>query len=158
VALFTRCAAGVPPRVTTATTDDENASAGAVLKGLRSRRPRVAVGERRGLAADGMTTQTFTGTNADRTSTTVTDAALQAGPRKAPTFKVDQDDLLAGGSVLGNGGSDTLIVVDNTFDLTSTTLSSIERLQTGNAGGTTFTVDQQAALGSNGNWAASTSP
>lgn len=69
--------------------------------------------------------------------------ALKAGTSVATTFTVDQSDLAIGGSVIGGTGTDTLIGHYGTaFDLSNTTLTSIEVIRNDNGGGTTFTVDQ----------------
>ena len=75
---------------------------------------------------------------------------IQAGTTAATTFTVDQADLLAAGSVVGNIGTDTLVVGGTSVSLTGTTLSSVEVLKAGATTATTFTVDQAdlAVLGS----------
>ncbi len=81
------------------------------------------------------------GTVLDLSSTTLTSIEiLQAGNSKATTFTVNPTDLASDGSVMGSSGTDTLKFVNSTVDLTSTTLSSIEKLQAGTAA-TVFTVD-----------------
>src|SRR4029079_3446673 len=66
---------------------------------------------------------------------------LKAGASASTTFTVDAADLASAGSVLGNSGTDTLVVVDTLVDLRGTTASSVEVLKAGNAGDTVFTVD-----------------
>ncbi|MDY0873790.1 hypothetical protein [Dongia rigui] len=107
-------------------------------------------------AIDGLTGQDtlrFTQTDADLTSTTlVSIEILKAGTSSATTFTVNTTaptDLLAGGSVIGSSGHDTLAIVGTTFNLTSTTLTSIEILQAGSSSATAFTLDQ-ADLASGG--------
>ncbi len=95
------------------------------------------------LGSTGVDTLVIQGTTFDLTSSTLGSVeVLRAASSLATTFTVDQTDLLAGGSVVGSTGSDTLIVNGTTFDLSSTTLSSIEILQDGSASPTTFIVDQ----------------
>src|SRR5262249_20836465 len=63
----------------------------------------------------------------------------------ATTFVVDQADIgsdpLDPGNILGSSGTDTLQAAGTVLDLRSTTVSSVEVLKAGNAGGTTFMVD-----------------
>src|SRR5581483_4737828 len=66
---------------------------------------------------------------------------LQAGTTRATTFIVNQNDLAPNGSVTGNNGTDTLETGSSMLDLTSTTLSSVEKLQAISSGGTTFKID-----------------
>ncbi|MBV5324565.1 MAG: hypothetical protein J0626_04460, partial [Rhodospirillaceae bacterium] len=54
---------------------------------------------------------------------------------------VDQADL-GGGGITGSTGSDTLTAFGTALDLSSTTLTSVERLLAGSSVATTFTVDQ----------------
>ncbi|WP_231376276.1 calcium-binding protein [Magnetospirillum fulvum] len=74
---------------------------------------------------------------------------LKAGTATATTFTVDQADLVTGGSVVGTGGTDTLVAAGTSLDLTATTLSSIEVLKAGSTEDTTLTV-AQADLAANG--------
>ncbi|MDY0874535.1 hypothetical protein, partial [Dongia rigui] len=79
----------------------------------------------------------------DLTNTTLTGVEiLKAGLSAATNFTVDSLDLAAGGSVIGSSGSDTLTTNDTALDLTSTTLTSIEKLAAGTGSDTTFTVNQ----------------
>jgi hypothetical protein len=87
--------------------------------------------------------------NYDLSSTSLSSIEILAGSVVSTTFKLNQGDLAAGGSVQGSSGTDTIIAVDTQLDLSSTTLTSIEKLQAGNAGDTTFTVNQ-ADLASKG--------
>src|SRR6185369_3804393 len=90
------------------------------------------------------------GTALDLSSTTLTSIEiLKANSSLATTFTVDVADLVSGGSVTGSTGNDTLAMKAAAFDLTSTTLTSIEILSAGTSGATTFTVDQ-ADLASGG--------
>ena len=85
----------------------------------------------------------FTGVNFDTRTMTFTNVeVLKANNAAATTFTVDADDLAAGGSVIGNAGVDTLTVDGGTFDLRSTTVSSIEILKGNSASGVTFLLDQ----------------
>jgi hypothetical protein len=80
----------------------------------------------------------------DLTSTTVSSVEiLRAGVNTATTFTLDATDLASFGSILGASGSDTLVVKDTAFDLSSTSITSVETLKAGKAG-TTFTVDSAA--------------
>ncbi len=98
----------------------------------------------------GIDTLTSKGTGVDLTSTTLNSIEiLKAGVSTATTFIVDSADLASGGSVIGSSGSDTLTVSGTNADLTSTTLTSIEKLAAGASLDTTFTVNQ-ADLASNG--------
>jgi hypothetical protein len=93
------------------------------------------------------------GTAFDLTSATLVGVeVLKAGSSGATTFTLDQADLAAGGSVVGSSGSDLLFTHGTELDLSSTTLSSIETLQSDNTDGTTFTVNQAdiVVLGSGG--------
>jgi len=82
------------------------------------------------------------GSSLNLTSTTLTSVEiLKAHLSTATSFTVDPADV-SGGSVVGSTGNDTLILKTTAFDLTSTTLTSIETLQAGLATATTFTVDQ----------------
>ncbi|MDY0873796.1 beta strand repeat-containing protein [Dongia rigui] len=106
--------------------------------------------------SSGNDTLTFKSTAIDLTSTTLNSVEiLKAGNVLATTFTLDQADLVSGGSVQGSNGSDTLIVKDAAIDLTSTALSSIEKLQAGSNAATTFTVDA-ADLASGGSVIGST--
>ncbi len=92
--------------------------------------------------SSGNDTLAAAGTGLDLSSTTLTSIEiLKAGSSLGTTFTVDAADLASGGSVNGNSGTDTLVMKTTAFDLTSTTLSSIEVLQAGSASATTFTVD-----------------
>ncbi len=92
--------------------------------------------------SSGTDTLAAAGTGLDLTSTSLTSVEiLQAGSSLATTFTVDAADLLSGGSVVGSSGSDTLALKTTAFDLTSTSLTSIEKLQAGSSLATTFTVD-----------------
>ncbi|MDY0873797.1 hypothetical protein, partial [Dongia rigui] len=106
----------------------------------------------------GTDTLVFNQTDADLTSTALTSVeVLKAGVSTATTFTVDANDLASGGSVVGSSGSDTLIIDSTAFDLTSTTLTSIEQLVAGQNTDTTFTVDAAdlaaggSVIGSSGN-------
>ncbi|MBV5325409.1 MAG: hypothetical protein J0626_09150, partial [Rhodospirillaceae bacterium] len=97
------------------------------------------------------------GTVLDLSSTNLTSIEiLQAGNAAATTFTVNTNDLVSGGSVNGSTGNDTLLIKSTAFNLTSSTLSSIEILKAGLATATTFTVDDVdlasggSVLGSNG--------
>ncbi len=82
------------------------------------------------------------GTALDFSSTTLNSIEIiKAGLSIATTFTVDQADLSNGGSVTGSSGTDTLASKGTALDLTSSTLTSIERLAAGSSLGTTFTVD-----------------
>ncbi|HVO02139.1 MAG TPA: hypothetical protein VMT54_08055 [Candidatus Cybelea sp.] len=85
------------------------------------------------------------GTNFDLSGTTLTNVdVLKAGSSLATTFTIDDDTaLISGGSVVGSSGNDTLLTHDTVLDLTSTTLSSVEILQSDNGVGTNFIVDQK---------------
>jgi uncharacterized protein YciI len=84
----------------------------------------------------------ISGTALDLRSTTLSSIEiLQTGTSAATTFTVDQADLASKGSVLGGAGNDTLTIAGTSFDLTSTTLSSVEILKAGVAGATTFKLD-----------------
>jgi hypothetical protein len=101
--------------------------------------------------SSGTDTLTVNGTAIDLTSSTLTSIEiLKAGKSVATTFTVDQGDLLAGGSVVGSAGADTLQINGVSLNLASTVLDSIENLKAGSAAGTTITVDQNdlAANGS----------
>src|SRR6185369_6120995 len=74
---------------------------------------------------------------------------IAAGTSNATTFTFDQADLVAGGSVIGSTGNDTLVINSASFNLSSTGLTSIEKLQAGTTADTTFIVDQ-ADLASGG--------
>ncbi len=78
------------------------------------------------------------------TSTTTTSVeTIRAGTSLATTFTVDSADLASAGSVVGSSGVDALIIGSGTaLNLASTTLTSVEILQTGLSTATTFTVDQ----------------
>ena len=67
----------------------------------------------------------------------------------ATTFTVDTADLASNGSVIGSSGNDSLVIKSTAFDLSSTTLTSVEILQAGLNSATTFTLDQ-ADLASGG--------
>jgi hypothetical protein len=98
----------------------------------------------------GTDTLVAAGTALDLSSTTLTSLEiLRAGSTSATTFTVDQTDLASSGSVVGNNGTDTLVSAGASFNLTSTTLTSVEIIQAGNAAATTFTIDQ-ADLASGG--------
>ncbi len=58
------------------------------------------------------------------------------------TFTLDQADLIAGGSIIGSTGSDTVAAGGQSLDLSSTTPSSIENLKAALSIATIFTVDQ----------------
>ncbi|HVO04740.1 MAG TPA: hypothetical protein VMT54_21270, partial [Candidatus Cybelea sp.] len=95
------------------------------------------------IGSTGNDTLASAGTSLNLTSTALSSVEiLQAGSSLATTFTVDAADLASGGSVIGSSGNDTLTVLGTAFDLTSTTLSSIESLKTGSSLATTFTVDQ----------------
>jgi hypothetical protein len=101
----------------------------------------------KGVTVNGAATKTdtliVTGTDFDLTSTALSSVeVLKAGSASSTTFTVDQADLVAGGSVVGSTGSDTLLAAGTGLDLTSTTLTSVEVLQAGSGNATTFTVDQ----------------
>jgi len=70
----------------------------------------------------------------DLSSTTLVSIEAIAGNGLANTITVNQDDLLAGGSVSGGAGDDTLVLASGevVFDLRSTALDSIETIR-GNA-------------------------
>src|SRR4051794_40021382 len=91
----------------------------------------------------GTDTLQFNQTDADlRTTTLVSVEILQANiSSQATTFTVDQSDLIAKGSVLGNALNDTLMAAGASLDLRSTTLSSVEIIA-GKLAATTFIVDQ----------------
>ena len=91
------------------------------------------------------------GTLIDLTSTTLSSVEIiKAADSNATTFTVDAGDLLSGGSVVGGAGVDTLTINGETsFDLTSTSLSSVERLESANSTATIFKVNQ-ADLNSGG--------
>ena len=95
----------------------------------------------------GTDTLVFTGTAANLSTTTVTSVEiLQAGNSGNTVFRVDPADLVAGGSVIGSTGTDTLTIVGTAFDLRSTTLASIEKLVADTSvptASTVFTVDQK---------------
>jgi hypothetical protein len=92
----------------------------------------------------------FNTTAADLTSATLNSVEiLKAGTTSSTFFVVDQSDLAAHGSVIGNTGTDWLRTNGTVLDLTSTTLSSIEILQSGSGVGTKFVLDQ-ADLAKNG--------
>src|SRR5215475_12268025 len=77
----------------------------------------------------GNDTLLFNTTAADLTTTTLTSVEiLKAGLAGNTTFTVDPADLAVGGSVIGSTGTDTLTIHSTSFDLRSTTLSSIEKL------------------------------
>ncbi|MBC7905988.1 MAG: hypothetical protein H7Y60_04460 [Rhodospirillaceae bacterium] len=89
----------------------------------------------------GTDTLVAAGTTLDLSSTNVSDVeVLKAGIAAATIFTVNQADLATNGSVVGNGGVDTLVAMDTTLDLSTTTLSSIEMLKAGNTASTIFTV------------------
>ncbi len=94
------------------------------------------------IGSSGNDTLAVKSTNIDLTSTTLTDVeTIKAGLATATTFTVDAADLVSGGSVIGSSGSDTLVIKNTAFDLTGTTISSVETLKAGSTGATTFTVD-----------------
>ena len=108
------------------------------------------------IGSSGNDTLAFKGTVADLSSTSLTSIEiLKAGSSLGTAFTVDVADLSAGGSVVGSSGNDSLTVIDTSIDLTSTTLTSIEKLAAGSASDTTFRVDQ-ADLAANGTVAGST--
>ncbi len=83
------------------------------------------------------------GTSLNLTSTVTTSfETIRAGSSLATTFTVDAADLASGGSVVGSSGDDTLIIASTAYNLASTSLSSIEKLQAGLSTATTFTLDQ----------------
>ncbi len=88
-------------------------------------------------------------TSLDLTSTTLSSIEILRGAAAATTLTVDSDDLVSGGSVIGGAGADTLKVASTAVDLSSTTLTTIERIQAGSSADTTFTVDS-ADLASGG--------
>ncbi|EPY00293.1 beta strand repeat-containing protein [Magnetospirillum fulvum] len=99
----------------------------------------------------GTDTLVIKGTNINLTATTLSGIeVLKAGSSTATTFTVNQGDLAANGSVVGNADTDTLIINGNSLDLSTTTLSSIEILKAGSSAATIFTLDQTdlAASGS----------
>src|SRR6185295_12335227 len=113
-----------------------------------------------GSVVGGAGTDTLIGkaTAIDLSSTTLTSIEnLKAGTSLSTTFTVDAADLASSGSVTGSSGTDTLIINGTAADLTSTTLSSIEVLQTGSSLATTFTVNPAdlasggSVIGSSGN-------
>src|SRR5205823_4766674 len=75
----------------------------------------------------------------DLSSTALTGVEiLKAGSSLATTFTVDHADLASGGSIIGSSGSDSLVQMGTDFDLSSTALTSIERLAAGLTTATTF--------------------
>ena len=82
------------------------------------------------------------GTSLDLSSTTLTSIEILQAGTAGTTFYVDQADLLAGGTIAGGIGNDTVQANGTSLDLTSTTLTSIEILKAGNSSATTFTIDQ----------------
>jgi hypothetical protein len=90
----------------------------------------------------GNDTLAIDGTSLDLTSTTLSSIEiLKAGLSDATTFTVDQVHLASVASILGSSSSDTLIVNSNAINLTSTTLTSIETIETATQSiATTFTV------------------
>jgi hypothetical protein len=99
--------------------------------------------------SSGNDTLAIVGTSLDLTSVTLTSVeVLKAASSLGTTFTVDAVDLASGGSVIGSSGNDTLVISNNTaFNLSSTTLSSVEVLKAGTASATTFTVDQADLIG-----------
>ena len=98
----------------------------------------------------GTDTLVAVGTSLSLAGTTLSSVeVLKAGTANATTFTVDADDLVAGASVVGNAGQDTLVVRAGLADLSAVTLSSIEvvRMADGAAGGFGLTQAQIAALG-----------
>src|SRR5262249_14105182 len=87
-------------------------------------------------------TLTVKGGSVDLTSTTLSSIEILTGTSTAVTFKVDQADLVSGGTVIGGSGNDTVSINGGSLDLTSTTLSGVEILKAGTSNATTFTVDQ----------------
>jgi hypothetical protein len=83
----------------------------------------------------------------DLTSTTLTGIdIIKAGLTGATTFLVDAADLISGGTIAGTGKPDTLKIIGTAFDLTSTSLSSVEALVSASTSAVTFTVDQSDLL------------
>ena len=67
---------------------------------------------------------------------------LASTATSATLFRIDQADLASGGSIIGIGGqTDTVSILGTSLDLTSTTLTSVERLTAANFSATTFVVD-----------------
>jgi len=86
------------------------------------------------------------GTQLDLTSTALVDIEqIHAGTTNDTTITITHSQL--GGidpdltTISGSSGTDTLVVTSTSFDLTGTTLSSIEVLQAGSTSGTTFSVN-----------------
>src|SRR6185295_20233703 len=97
------------------------------------------------IGGGGNDTLTVVGTAFDLTGTTLTGVEiLKTSTSLATTFTVDQADLVAGGSVVGSSGIDTLLIAGTAIDLGNTTLSSVEVLKTLTSQATTFTVSQTA--------------
>ncbi|MBV5325459.1 MAG: hypothetical protein J0626_09435, partial [Rhodospirillaceae bacterium] len=92
------------------------------------------------IGSSGTDTLVAKGATLDLSNTSLTSIEKLAGSQAATTFTVDQGDLVAGGSITGSTGVDTVAAGGAALDLTSTTLTSIEKLQ-GATVGTTFTVD-----------------
>lgn len=93
------------------------------------------------VGSTGNDTLTINGNSLNLTNTTLSSLEiLKAGTGDATSFTVDQGDLAAGGSVVGNAGTDSLRIGGTTLDLNGTTLSSIEILQSTSTFITTFSV------------------
>ncbi|EPY00292.1 hypothetical protein, partial [Magnetospirillum fulvum] len=98
----------------------------------------------------GIDTLAAAGSSLDLRTTTLSGIeVLKAGSSDDTTFTVDQTDLAANGSVVGDVGTDTLIINGTSLNLGTTTLSGVEILKAGMNAATTFTVDQ-SDLATNG--------
>ncbi|HVI50460.1 MAG TPA: C2 family cysteine protease [Candidatus Sulfotelmatobacter sp.] len=71
---------------------------------------------------------------------------IKIGSNSGGVLSLSQSDLAYGGSVIGGTGNDTIVAMSASLDLTSTTVSSIEVLQAGVRGATTFVVTQADLL------------
>ena len=80
-------------------------------------------------------------TSIDLSSTTLSSVEIiKTGVSSATTFRVDQSDVAASGTIQGSTGTDTLVANGAALDLTSTTLTSVEALKVGVTSGSTLTV------------------
>src|SRR5262249_13797344 len=96
----------------------------------------------------GNDTLTILGTSFDLRSTTLSSVEKLVAATAADTvFTVDANDLIAGGSVLGDAGTDTLRAAGTTLDLSSTTLSAVEIVAAGLTSSTVFTIDANDTKG-----------
>ncbi|MGE5546180.1 MAG: C2 family cysteine protease [Solirubrobacterales bacterium] len=72
---------------------------------------------------------------------------IQATNKSGATFTITQDQLAAGGSVIGGAGTDTLVAAGPSLDLGTTTLSGVEVVKAGCTSDTTVTLGPGALAG-----------